>query len=237
MDIKNTLNDYKYKTELHAHTSPVSPCGDFEAEHVIKLYSEIGCDSVVITNHLCPWARETEIDEFTKHYLSDYYRAVEAGQKLGVNVILGFELRFTENHNDYLIYGVCPEDVRMAYEYLDAGIERFYKDCKNDKNVIIQAHPFRKSCVLAPIGSTDGIESFNMHPGHNSAVSLAAQYARQHDLLATGGTDFHHANHQGLCITRSRECLRDSYDVARLIRSRDYMLDISGSIVFPYGDR
>ncbi len=236
MDIKSIVNEYKYRTELHAHTFPVSACGDFAPERVIQMYSQIGCDSVVITNHLCPSARERELADFKEYYLSGYRRAVEEGSRLGVDVSLGFELRFTENHSDYLIYGVDEDDVDMAYEYLDAGIEIFYRDCKNDHNLIIQAHPFRKSCVLAPVDSIDGIETFNMHPGHNSGVSLAARYAREHRLLSTGGTDFHHKDHQGLCFTRSKDRIKSSHDVVKLITSKDYILDLSGSIIFPYGD-
>lgn len=236
MDIKGIMQEYRYKTELHAHTSPVSRCADFSPEDTVRMYKEIGCDSLVITNHMSPYLLEDATDA-AQYYLSDYYRAVEAGEKLGVNVILGFEIRFTENFNDYLVYGVSPEDTETAIEYIPAGLETFYREFKNENNIILQAHPFRKKMERAPIELLDGIESFNMHPGHNSVVAVAAQYAKKHDLIVSGGSDFHHADHQGMCFTRSKEIIRDSYDVARLLKSKDYMFDLSGSIVFPYGDR
>lgn len=39
-------------------------------------------------------------------YLTDYKLAVETGKKYGINVILGCEIRFSENLNDYLLFGI-----------------------------------------------------------------------------------------------------------------------------------
>ena len=76
MDFSKILTDYPYKTELHAHSFPVSSCGDFPADEVVKIYAEAGVDSLVLTNHLSPH----NCDEGVEHYLSDYYKAQKAAE-------------------------------------------------------------------------------------------------------------------------------------------------------------
>lgn len=229
MDFSQILKQYSYTTELHAHSFPVSACGDFPAEEVVKIYSEAGVHSLVLTNHLTP----SNCGEGADYYLEDYRKAKEAaGDK--INVILGVELRFTENINDYLIYGVCEDDIAGFIELIPYGIENFYKQAKNEKNLIIQAHPFRKNIERAPIGSIDGIESFNLHPNHNSKVAIGARYARENNLLVTCGSDFHHENHQAVGLMRTETEMKTSYDVADAIRSKNIVYDCSGHIVIPY---
>ena len=229
MDFSKILTDYPYKTELHTHCFPASPCADLSPEEVVNTYIAAGADSLVITNHLAPY----NCDQGIENYLADYRKAREvAGDK--INVILGVEMRFAENFNDYLVYGVCEDDIPHFFELLPYGIEKFYKEVKNDRNVIIQAHPFRKNIVLAPEDYIDGIESFNLHPGHNSRVGMGARYAKLCGKLVTCGSDFHHKGQHALSFMRTAEEMKDSYDVARAIKSKDVVFDCSGHIIIPY---
>jgi hypothetical protein len=84
------------------------------------------------------------------------------------------------------------------------------------------------------LDSIDGIESINLHADHNGAIGLAAKYARDNRLIVSGGSDFHKPHHLAACIMRTKELPRDSYDIADILRSRDYFFDISGSFLFPY---
>ena len=43
----NFIEKYRYKIEMHAHSSPASPCGVFEPEEVIRLYAECGYNGIV----------------------------------------------------------------------------------------------------------------------------------------------------------------------------------------------
>lgn len=224
--------EYKYKYDLHVHTSPASQCGDFEPEEVILKYARIGFDGIVITNHFSRKAMGdfTVKDEYIAFYLNDYLLAKEAGEKHGLGVFLGFEMRFPENDNDYLVYGVDEEDAYRAFDYIDSDYEKFYREFKNENNVIIQAHPFRNSCSLQNLDIIDGIEVFNMHPGHNSRVAVAAKLTHDNPhLLVTGGTDFHHEGHQGMCATCTAEKITDSLGMAKLIKSGDFIFDIWGN--------
>lgn len=229
MDFSQILKSYPYTTELHAHSFPVSACGDFSAQEVVKLYAAAGVRSLVLTNHLSPF----NCAEGVEYYLEDYRKARDAADD-SINVILGVEMRFTENSNDYLVYGVSEEDIPRFIELIPYGIDNFYKEVKNDRNVIIQAHPFRKNMVLASEDSIDGIESFNFHPGHNSRVGVGARYAKLCTKLVTCGSDFHHAGHHALCLMRTQNEMKNSYDVAEAIKSRNVVFDASGHIIIPY---
>ena len=229
MNFSQILKDYPFTSELHAHSFPVSPCSNFSPEEVVKLYTDAKVSSLVLTNHLTPANCENGAD----YYLGDYKRACEAAAGK-INVILGVEIRFTENSNDYLIYGVSDEDIRYFTELIPYGIENFYRKVKNDNNIIIQAHPFRNNITLAPRDSIDGIESLNIHPKHNARIGICTKYARDNNFLVTGGTDFHHPGHQALCLMRTQTEMKSSYDVASAIKSKNVLFDCSGHIIIPY---
>ena len=233
-DYSSLSKAYPYRTELHAHTFPVSSCSFVTAAETVRRYRDVGCDSLVIVNHLSPpkWIPGNTA-ELAELYLSDYEAAKKAAGN-DINVILGVEIRFPENANDYLVYGVSPEDIEYFVTLVPHGIENFYKKAKTPRNVILQAHPFRKEMVRAPLDCIDGIEIFNMHPKHNSAVALAARYAKEHGLLVCGGSDFHYENDEALCLVRTENKLRDSYDVADMIRSKNFLFDISDNLILPY---
>ncbi len=235
MFAKELKNRFAYATELHAHTSPVSPCADFSPAAVVDFYRKAGAHSIVITNHLLRKQAEGDREAEAEAYLADYYAALEAGKRVGMNVILGVEIRFYENNNDYLVYGISPEDILPFIHLVPDGIENFYRKVKNGRNIILQAHPFRRGITPAPLSAIDGIEVYNLHPGHNSVMGFAAQYARAHDLTVSGGSDFHHQDHEAVCLMRTASPMRDSYDVAEALRSREAIFDCSGSLILPYG--
>lgn len=220
-----------YKTELHTHTSPVSMCSDIETKRLVEIYKENGYDSIVLTNHFTTQLQGDTVEEKINWYLEDYYKCSEEGAFIGLNVILGAEIRFSENRNDYLIYGMSPEDLNEIYKRLPYGIDTFYKEYKNEKNIIIQAHPFRDGMESVKTEFLDGIEVFNMHPNHNSRIGLAAKYAYENNMIATCGSDFHHYGQECLCGILTRKPLKDSYDVANVLKSRDYDITIGNYLV------
>ncbi len=234
-DLKEKLfEEYKYKIELHAHTYPVSGCSDFECDEFAKRFVELGYDGVVVTNHFMPdypsrFKDGAEAAEFYLKGCTDVKKA--AGDKL--SVYLGMEIRFTENNNDYLVYGINESDVEKCFYYLDKGIDVFYKEFKNDKNIIIQAHPFRDGLVRANPASLDGVEVFNFHAGHNARISEAAKFASENNLIVSGGVDLHHDFQWGTHSVRVKNLPKDSYDVAELIKSGEMMFVVGNSIVLP----
>lgn len=230
------VSDYKYRIELHAHTSPCSGCSSVKAARMPHVQKENGVDAVVITNHLSDGRSEgfASSKEYAEYYLADYREAKKVGDEIGVNVILGSEVYF-EGEFDQLVYGISEDDIEKLAEYAKGTYADFYKDFKSDDNVIVQAHPFRPGVKRMPIDLQDGIEVFNLHPGHNSGVGVAAKYAKQNNLpIITCGSDFHDEPHQAMALLRTKTLPKDSFELAKILQSRDYLFEISGNIVVPY---
>ncbi len=238
-NIKQQLTkEYKYRIELHAHTSPASPCSEVSPEELAKTYHELGYDGVVVTNHFVKWIfREQTKEEALDGYLKDYEDTCIAAEKYGLKVYLGAEVRFEDHLNDYLIYGVNREILSDCYDYFDKGVEAFRREVALDKSIFLQAHPFRRDMVRVNPELLDGIEVFNMHPGHNSAVGIAAKYARDNNFsIITAGSDYHHKNrnHEGVSALRTKYLPEDGFELAKLLQSGDYLFEIGGeSIIVP----
>ena len=229
------IKEYKYKIDFHTHTSPVSPCSQITPQRMVAAYKELGFDGIVLTNHFIDFLIKSDDPEVVSQtYLSDYYKTKEIGNKNGLKVYLGMEIRFPENCNDYLIYGIEEKDIKELFSYIHGDYISFYKAFKNDKNVILQAHPFRNGIQLQNPDYIDGIETFNMHPGHNSRIGFACQYGSNYPhFIKTCGTDFHHEGHQGLGATLTKTLPEDSIGIAEILKSGDYLFNVAESIIIP----
>ena len=187
----------QYKTELHAHTSEVSPCAKYTASEVADFYIAAGYSTVMVTNHYT----ENIIDsagntwkEKCDHYLSGYRAMKEyAGDKLCV--LLGCELRFAENCNDYLIMGLTEAFLYTHPDLHRMSLKSFSKLARANGLWVVQAHPFRNGMTVMNPKYLDGVEVFNGHPGWESRNYLADELAHRYGLIRTSGADFHHPPH------------------------------------------
>ena len=238
-EIKGQLNKlYPFRTELHAHTTPASTCSEIQPEKLVEIYVEKGYDALVLTNHfskdvLSCKDKKRDID----NWFCDYERCIEAARGTRLQVILGAEVRFSENTNDYLIYGVNEEILSVCYDYFDKGVEKYREEVRLEKSLFIKAHPYRNGITPTSSNLLDGVEAYNMHPGHNSRIGLACRYANENpDFIVTAGSDFHHLNkgHEGLCALRTKEVPNDTFELVSVLKSRDYVLEIGeDSIILP----
>ncbi len=188
------------KVELHAHTSESSGCGRMPGAELVERYAAAGYDTIVVTDHLQGRKGENiSLEEYAKGRLKGYRAARAAGEKLGLNVLLGSEIRFPSGDEDILIYGVCDEDIPWltAVVEADVGYECMYKLFHARGLIVVQAHPFRPNLRRIPHEFLDGSEAYNGHPGHNSQNDLALEYALAGGphFLKTGGSDAHQAHH------------------------------------------
>jgi len=236
-NIRETLEkEYPFRVELHAHTGPASPCGKATPEELVQLYLNAGFDGVVITNHFSHATfGHISREAFVETQIADYERAVKAAEGTKLKIYLGVEARFDENGNDYLLYGVDREILGKIFDYLEMGLRPFREEVKLPDSLLIQAHPFRDGCVPADGDLLDGIEVFNMHPNHNPRSALAALYAKENNIaLCTAGTDFHHVK-PGYIATAALRCKAlpaDSFEMAKLLRSGDFIFEIGDKFVF-----
>ena len=233
--ILDEIKEYKYRIELHAHSNPASGCADFPAEEVVRTYSGLGFDALVLTNHYYAaalWDGE-DANGYFERYFGDYHRACEEAEKCGIKVILGFEFRFADKSNDYLVFGISEEEAKEIFPHLSGTIEDFRKNYHNPDMVLIHAHPFRNNTAETDPNLLDGVEILNLHPNHNSRVGYCAQLARKVDGIVTAGSDFHHANMAGLGGIFTREMPEDTKALARILKSGDYLVDFGGFPVIP----
>ncbi len=239
-ELKKKLEEsYPYKTELHAHTKPASTCSDVVCEDAVKLYKNLGYDSLTIANHFTyeyfyKRINTHDVKTSVDFYLRDYYRACEAGAKEGLNIILAAELRFNnQNGNDYLLYGIEPENLYDIFTMLQGTLEEFYKAYCDETKLLVQAHPFRNGQIIMPPETVDAYESLNLHPNHNQRPALAARYAKSVGKPFLAGTDFHEYGHEGLSAIRTKTPILTSHDVVKAVHENDYILESDGLLIIP----
>ncbi|HEY8422866.1 MAG TPA: PHP domain-containing protein [Thermoclostridium sp.] len=187
------MNYYKYDT--HVHTSETSPCGKVDAKTLVHLYKKAGYSGVVITDHYYEdFFVKLPYDDWSKKmdkFLSGYYTALDEGKRTGLNVLLGIELRFTENSNEYLVYGFSPDFLYKNPKLYEMNIRSFKKLVENTPMLVYQAHPFRVNMIPTSPEYIYGIEIFNGNPRQVSNNHLAYDYAVKNNLKMLSGSDFH----------------------------------------------
>lgn len=191
----------KYLIEIHSHTKETSNCGEMPAAKAVKNYRSLGYSGMVITDHLSTHTFKkkmkmkilsswnNKIDCFLKGYRAALKESVKYDD---FKVYLGAELRFDENDNDYLIFGLTEEKLRRMDGVLSMDTEDGIRFVQSLGCIVIQAHPFRNHSMIVPPGILDGVEIFNGHPGHDSRNDIAEIWAAKFDYkIRTSGSDFH----------------------------------------------
>ena len=183
------------KIELHCHTDEGSRCGKVPAREVVRLHKEAGYDAIVITDHYNQDSLnrfEGEIHEKVDQWMNGYRLALEEGKKAGLKVFFGMEVRNYENENDYLVYGVTPEDLLQCEDLRQLPLPELRKKILEMGGILIQAHPYRKKCYPAPAVLLDGLEVLNKNPRHENHNDQTQKLAEQYPhLIRTAGSDFH----------------------------------------------
>jgi len=234
-ELQSFLSSYKYKIELHAHTSPVSRCSAIPPDKLIENLAAKGYDAAVITNHFYADGAFMKTEDPVSTFLADFYKAKEAGERLGVRVLLGAEYRFTENSNDYLIFGVDEAFLRETVPALSMTYSQFYEEYRRESLFIVQAHPYRNGIIAAEGDHMDGVEAFNLHPGHNSRIAVTARWANENRIpRLTIGSDLHESGYEGLGATRTRILPETEAELVSLLRSGDYLMEIGGCPLLPH---
>ena len=105
--------DIMFYYELHLHTNAASLCSIVEPEEYIQFYINHGYSGIVVTDHFyygntavnrcLPW------DMFIDEYCEGYYRAKREGDKYDFTVLFGFEQKFIDGNDEYIVLGISPE--------------------------------------------------------------------------------------------------------------------------------
>ena len=184
--------------ELHSHTNAASLCSIVEPEDYVQFYINKGYSGMVITDHFyhgntsinrrLPW--QSFIDE----YCEGYYRAKREGDKHNFTVLFGFEQKFSEGTDEYIVLGISPEWLKNHPEIRDMKRVAFFETIKKAGGFVIQAHPFREryyvSDIRLALDYVDAIEVLNL--GDEDVHSRRSyEYAKNLNLPITAGTDIH----------------------------------------------
>lgn len=218
----------KYLFDTHIHTKEASSCSRVFAADIVKRYKELGYDGLIITDHFSAsqFERHGETyEEQVRKYLSGY-RAAKEYEDENFHIILGMELRFLENDNDYLVYGFDEDFVLNNNLTLYNDPEEFRPVVEENNLIIFQAHPFRIGMTVIDPELLDGVEVYNGHGDHYSRNKIANKWAELHSLRKLSGSDFHGNITLEPGGVYFDEYYTDSKQVAKALREGNYSLKI-----------
>ena len=184
------------KIELHAHTAESSGCGKMPAEELIGRFKGAGYDTVVVTDHFAGKKNSDQtLLQRKEKWMAGYKAAKRAGDRIGVNVLLGAEVRFASRPEDILIYGMKEEYAEWLFEVMDSDMPQseFYALMKEKGLLVIQAHPFRKDLRPLEQKYLDGSEVYNGNARHRNHMDLAHFFGNQGGMkfIRISGSDAH----------------------------------------------
>lgn len=219
----------QYLYDPHTHTAETSKCGYLNAADVVDRYVKNGFSGLVVTDHLHPeyLSRiDTEHDwqKVMDHFLSGYRASKKRGDELGFDVILGAELRFPENDNDYLVYGIDEQWLRANPYICCMSAQEFY-DKFHDQVLIIHAHPYRSGSAPVQETAVDGAEIINGNPRHDNHNDMAWDLCcRNPRYLRLAGSDTHRSGDEARAGVALPERVHDSYAYKHMIETKQFRL-------------
>lgn len=219
-----------FKIETHLHTRDSSSCGQLTAEEIVEGYLAAGYSGLILTDH---FNRDTfhhlKVDTKApgnklEAFLTGYYHLRNVGEKRGLKIYRGAEVRFDGSWNDYLLYGYSDALLQDPEDVFTMGVERFYELVRADGALLIHAHPFRNGGQPTIASALDGVEVLNMNHHHDNRNDLALDFAKKHSLLQTSGSDCHEKSHIGNGGILVEKLPATDQELVALFRSGNYKL-------------
>ena len=217
-----------FKTELHCHSNDVSECARVNTTDIINKFVSKGYTTLVLTNHFntgtMRFVGASNWDEWIDKYILGYEKLKnDARGKL--NILLGMELRFDENVNDYLVFGITEEFLRGNPSMLTMSPRTFSELARENGCIFIQAHPFRNGMTVNNPQHLDGVEVFNGHFGHDSRNDIARMWAEKFNLIMTSGTDFHYNDSPANGGILTEDEITSMDQLVQVLKSGNYTLN------------
>lgn len=219
-----------FLTELHAHTSEVSRCAHLNAAGVVDRYLAAGYTTLVVANHFNNYTLDTAGSDWQTRaaYYINGWKAAKDHAAGRMHVLLGMEIRFPENGNDYLVFGM-DEAYLLAHPFLyDMNLRDFSELVRRDGLLIIQAHPFRNGMTVMRPELLDGYEVYNGHVGHDSRNPIARSWCRMNGKIPTSGSDFHDPTSVIDAGIRTDTPVTDMKQLCEILRSGAYTVHCGG---------
>lgn len=219
-----------FKIETHLHTNIASACGQLTPRQIVDGYVAAGYSGLILTDH---YNRDTfaflNVDlkgsgDMLGKFLEGYHQLSVEGQRAGLKIYRGAEVRFDGSWNDYLLYGYHDDLLKDPESVFTMGVEQFYERVKADGALLIHAHPYRNGGEPTSAAALDGVEVINANHNQNNRNELALSFALQNGLLQTSGSDCHHESHIGTGGILVEHLPENDAELVALLRSGNYAL-------------
>ncbi len=218
-----------FKTELHCHSKDISLCARVNTQEIIDTFVNKGYSTIVLANHFNGYTMDAICPGDWVGFVDKYYGAYEklkSDAEGKLNILFGAELRFNQNCNDYLLFGLTKEFLYEHPEIFTLNPEKFHVLAKENGILFIQAHPFRNDMTVTRPNHLDGVEVFNGHFGHDSRNDIATMWAEKYGLIKTSGTDFHYITSpaNGGILTENE--ITEMSQLVEILKSGNYKLNM-----------
>ena len=218
----------RYRYETHFHTREVSGCATVSAAESVRWYQQLGYAGLVVTDHYQRAFFEQQPGRSWENsvaaFLSGYELAARVGSELGLVVLSGMEIRFDENNNDYLVFGIDSHFLLAHPRLYERTLRTFGTLARKTGLLIYQAHPMRNTMTIMHPHLLDGIETYNGNPRHDARNDIAALWAEKHQLAALAGSDFHKAGDEGCAGIDLAGPVRDNQGLLLALSAQAYSL-------------
>lgn len=224
---RNSLKDELrkgYSFETHMHTSEASACALYPARSMVRFYKSLGYRGIIITDHFFngntaipahfPWEQRVSL------FCRGFENAKAEGDRVGLRVFFGWE--YCYHGTEFLTYGLNKEWLLAHPEVLSWGVEEYLTRVRADGGFNIHAHPFREAPYIHKTrlfpACTDAVEAINMRNSDVAFDRRAFNYAVEHGLLMTSGSDSHDAEMLpggGIRFDRDIVSIKDFIDTVR----------------------
>ncbi len=192
-----------FKYETHLHTYPVSACARADVRENLECYKELGYDGVFITNHFLDGNinidRARPYEEKIEFYFSDYEKALELADEIGIKVFFGVEMSY--KGTDFLVYGLDKAWFLSNPCIMEMNTKEKLAYISENGGFVIQAHPFREASYIDHIRlfprSVSAIEVINANRSELEN-KMARIYAENYNFFQVAGTDNHMGKKQSV---------------------------------------
>lgn len=183
------------KIDPHVHSKGVSTCSHISCEEIIDKKIRLGYDGAILTNHCQAWYYpKSEHKSYVERVIEKFRRGKMHAEKKGFRLYLGLEVTLMDPHYaDWLLYGVTEEFLRASPCLYTLTQKEMYELCEKWGIVLVQAHPYRQTpCDPKYMHGVEmNCSSIDLDKG-----ALVEDFAKEHDLLITCGTDDHHITNE-----------------------------------------
>ncbi|HEY5526540.1 MAG TPA: PHP domain-containing protein [Candidatus Anoxymicrobiaceae bacterium] len=195
--------------DLHVHTNISSRCSSVMPEELVERSMELGLDAVCVTEHAT--SRGAQVNyEYAKEHGFLVFRGMEVYTEQGDMLAIGWDTNI------------------RYYLFPFADLKR---EVEERNGIIIPAHPCR-GIADARHRSKDEIEAellesvctFEVCNGAVTRKSneMARKLSEKYGLFGTGGSDAHHIDHIGRCVTVFEEEPGNEVELIEALRGGKY---------------